>query len=253
MPLSPAQNAARDAGDAETPMDAGSDAKQVKAAIAANPAFCDLPRAVIEAVSDAASFRECVDGETIFASGQFDGSVFYLVSAGRLKVARLNAGTGEMQLETLRKGDVFGLAAAVLGPETAAASISMTAAGALTHIVEIEADAFRDVLAQRATLARALMKFFAQRLLAFEEPEAIEMSPGRRVYSELVRLLERDTVSNEWVIAKLPKHRELAEICGVEEAEAAAAIADIIQEGVARRDYPGLVILDMARLNQLTN
>ncbi len=49
----------------------------------------------------------------------------------------------------------------------------------------------------------------------------------------------------------MPKHRELADEAGVEEALTAGAVASLIQQGVARRDYPGLVINDMARLNEL--
>ena len=49
----------------------------------------------------------------------------------------------------------------------------------------------------------------------------------------------------------MPKHRELAERAGVEEAEAASAVAALIQDGVARRDYPALVINDIRRLSDL--
>ena len=63
--------------------------------------------------------------------------------------------------------------------------------------------------------------------------------------------MSRDLVSGAWRIEKMPKHREVAQLAGVDEADAASAIAYVIQEGVARRDYPGLIIDDIARLNHL--
>jgi hypothetical protein len=51
----------------------------------------------------------------------------------------------------------------------------------------------------------------------------------------------------------MPKHRELAERAGADEAAAASAVAQLIQQGVARREYPGLVIADMAGLARLAS
>ena len=60
-------------------------------------------------------------------------------------------------------------------------------------------------------------------------------------------------MSGGFCIKRMPKHRELADEAGVEESFAANAVATLIQEGVARREYPGLLIDDMSRLNQLAS
>ena len=69
----------------------------------------------------------------------------------------------------------------------------------------------------------------------------------------LLECVARDPLSGVWRIEKMPKHRELADRAGVDEASAAGAVASLIQEGVAQRDYPGLVINDMSRLNTLAS
>ena len=79
-----------------------------------------------------------------------------------------------------------------------------------------------------------------------------ESSPERRIFAALLEYVERDAVNGDWRISRMPKHRELAEKAGVDEAATAGAIAQLIQDGVARRDYPGLVIEDMAQLSRLT-
>jgi hypothetical protein len=95
------------------------------------------------------------------------------------------------------------------------------------------------------------MHYFARAIAAGSSraPQA-DASPERRVFAALMRYIERDAVKGDWRIPKMPKHRELAEASGVDEAAAAAAIAHLIQEGVARREYPGLVIEDMTRFGR---
>ena len=42
----------------------------------------------------------------------------------------------------------------------------------------------------------------------------------------------------------MPRHAALAEAAGVTDVEAAGAVATLIGEGIARRAYPGLTVLD---------
>jgi hypothetical protein len=76
-------------------------------------------------------------------------------------------------------------------------------------------------------------------------------APQQRIFAELLKFVARNGLSGEGRIERMPKHRELADAAGVEEAEAAGAVAALIQEGVARREYPGLVICDCDRLSKL--
>jgi CRP-like cAMP-binding protein len=117
-------------------------------------------------------------------------------------------------------------------------------------IVAVDSLVLRETAAQRPSLTRNLMEYFARRLLRGATPTD-EGSHERRVYAALSSYIERDAVSAEWRIPRMPKHRELAERADVDEADAASAVARLIQSGVARRDYPGLIIDDISQLNRL--
>lgn len=234
------------------PQDAADDADAVAAAAISEAApFHDLPDQVIGSLAEASSVRRYLEGETVFAMGQFDGSEFLIVRSGKLKATHADQNSGSMLIEHVSAGDVFGLPFAVLGDDLRApAGVSLTA-DRDCEIVAVDAATLRLVASQRPSLTRNLMLHFAQKLLGKERaPE--ESSPERRVYAALSTLIERDAVTAEWRIAKMPKHRELADRAGVDEADAANAVAKLIQSGVARRNYPGLVIVEIAQLNRLS-
>jgi CRP-like cAMP-binding protein len=219
-------------------------------AIAASAVFRELPEQVIMALSEASSIRDYSAGETIFAMGQFDGSEFLIVHSGKIKAAHADQKTGAMLFEDVSAGEPFGLPMAALGGDTRhSAAISLTAERD-SKVIAIDAEALREMLAHRPSLTRNLMIYFARRLVG-DGRTSEEHSPERRVYAALCSYIERDAVSAEWRIARMPKHRELADRADVDEADAASAVAKLIQSGVARRNYPGLIIDDITQLNRL--
>lgn len=220
------------------------------AAIAEATPFRDLPEQVIASLAEAGSVRSYSAGETVFAMGQFDGSEFLIVRSGKLQAARADQKTGSMLIEHIQAGDVFGLAYAVIGEDVRAPVGVSLAAERDCEIVAIDAAALRLIVSQRPSLTRNLMLFFARKALG-DERLSEESFPERRVYAALSELAERDAVTSEWRISRMPKHRELADRANVEEADAANAVARLIQSGVARRNYPGLIIDDMAQLGRL--
>jgi CRP-like cAMP-binding protein len=224
-----------------------------KAALASAAPFKDLPAAVLAAVSDAAEVRLYRAGETVFSLGQYDGSDFFFVASGRLK-ATYAEGAGAMLIEDIRQGAFFGLAETVAFEENARAERVTLAAETDAQTVAIDAVRFRELAAQKPSLTRALLTFFAQAMTRTGVQAAPEeTSPERRVFATLLSYVVRDAISGAWRVPRMPKHRELAEKAGVDEASAAAAVAQLIQDGAARRDYPGLVIDDLNRLNRLAS
>lgn len=213
--------------------------------------FDGLSEEVLAAIADASSLRRYAAGETLYAMGQFDGSEFLVVFSGKLKAAYSDAGAGAMLLESVRAGEIFGLAEAALGEELKSPSGVTISAEADCEIAAVDAETFRRIILQRRTLTRALMLHFARKSLG-QSRTSEESSPERRVFAALATLVERDAVTAEWKIARMPKHRDLADRAGVEEAEAASAVAKLIQIGAARRNYPGLVIEDISVLAKLS-
>lgn len=221
-------------------------------AIAATAPFDDLPEQVVAALAQAASLRRYAAGETIFAMGQFDGSEFLIVLSGRIKIAHADPKSGAMLFDETHQGEVYGLAGAIAGGDPARlAGISITAERD-SVIVGVDAEEMREIAAQRPSLTRNLMIYFARSLAGETRASAEEASPERRIYAALSAYIERDAVNAEWRIPRMPKHKELADRADVDEADAANAVAKLIQSGVARRNYPGLIIDDMAQLNRLS-
>ncbi len=216
--------------------------------------FADLPDAAMKAIEDIAETRTLAPGETLFALGQYDGGQFFVVRSGALKISYADPHSGAMVIEKAPARAVYGLAAAVHGEPHASHAAVTIGCDEATEIVEINAEEFRSVIAQRPSLTRVLMQHFAKMLVeATSATEADDASPERSVYAALISYVERDAISGAWRIARMPRHRELAERAGVEEMVAANAIAHIIQEGVARRDYPGLIVDDIGELHRLAS
>lgn len=216
--------------------------------------FQDLSDAVIDVISKNSDRRNYDEGHTVFTAGQFDASEFYLILSGRLRLSLVDAETGAMIIEELGEGTIFGLELSL--DETApdfCDRFSATAEEALSMIA-IDAEQFRALASQRPSLMRNIATYVAKQLSAVRfDPEHTETAPHQRVYAALLHFVERDAMTGQWRIERMPKHRELADKAGVEEVVTADAVASLIQEGVAQRDYPGMVINDISRLNELAS
>lgn len=235
-----------------TPLDQDCAHEDLSALIARAAPFADLPSPVLKFLSDISERHSYAAGETVFSFGQNDGAEFFLVASGRLKAAVPDSAGGAMVVEDILEGQFFGLAEAAAGGENARAEKATLTAETDAEVVAVDVQGFRGIVAQRPSLTRNLMQHFARALVAGAGAAVpAESSPEQRIFAALMRHVERDPVHGDWRIGKMPKHREIAEASGVEEAAAAAAIALLIQEGVARREYPGLVIEDMARFGRL--
>lgn len=212
--------------------------------------FQGLSGAIVDQIGEHTSIRRFERGETIVSPGQFDGAELLFVAAGALKVTRADPANGSMVVETIAAGVFYALELGVLPLDAVRYAGVTISAESASEIAFIDAEAFRTLVAQRPLLARALLLHFANASIG-AGASASEAAPDRRVFAAIASLVRRDAVEATWRIAKMPKHRDLADLAHVAENEAANAVAHLIASGVARRDYPGLVIEDMAQLNRL--
>ena len=214
--------------------------------------FSELPEAAVVAVAEIGEVRDYAPGETIYAAGQYDGDELMVVVDGEVKAALVDIASGSMFVENLEAGAIFGIAATVADVEDPQAERMTLTAECDTQIIAIQSAAFRSVVAQRPSLTRVLMHYFAERLagasLSVVDQEG---APETRVYAALLEYVERDAVTAQWRIAKMPKHRELSDKADADEAIVASAVAELIQTNVAQRDYPGLIIIDLDQLKRL--
>lgn len=218
------------------------------------PLFKDLSEAILKNVCEFGECRRYGAGQTVYSSGQFEGDEFLLVTSGHMRISCLNAETGAILLDEVGANDIFAMELAFCDTSRDAfQQISATAEDDLT-LVAFDNEAFSALALQRPTLMRNTAKYLAGELSARRfKPVEAKAAPEQRVFAALLKFVERDSISGAWHVPHMPKHRELADEAGVEEALTAGAVASLIQEGVARREYPGLVINDMSRLNELAS
>ncbi len=212
----------------------------------------DLSDAVVKAVCECAERRRYDAGQTVYAMGQFDGGEFFIVLAGQMRVSIMNPETGAIFIEDIGAEAVFALEFAMSEQGGDALQQLSVMAQEDLIVAAIDADAFRALAGQRPSLMRNITVHFAKTLSAqrFKYMSA-EAAPSQRVFSALLKFVERDGVTGEWRVPRMPKHRVLADSAGVDETVTAEAVATLIQEGVARREYPGLVVNDLDRLTKL--
>ena len=214
--------------------------------------FAGLSDPILRSISETAVVRRYAAGQTVYATGQFDGGEIFIVAKGLMRVSVIDADTGSVVVDDLGPNSAFAIDLAFCDPESSVFSrLSITAGEDLT-LVFVESEALRGLAGQRPSLMRNIAHFFAEDLGARRfNATAAQAAPQQRVYSQLIKYVERDEISGSWRVPQMPKHRELADLANVDENIAAAAVASLIQDGVAQRDYPGLVVNDMTRLHEL--
>lgn len=221
-------------------------------AIAAAVPFNGLADKIIDAVAENAVCRTYRAGQTVFSLGQYDGGEAFVVAEGAMRVSFIDAETGAIVVDDVDEKYPFAIDLTFSGKEKEIfARLSMTAEKDLS-LIFIDAETLRALAGQKPSLMRNIANHFADELSARRfNALAVEVAPQQRVFSELLKFVERDGVAGLWRVPRMPKHRELADLADVDESVAAEAVAMLIQEGVAQRDYPGLVVNDMSRLNDL--
>ena len=202
-----------------------------KTFLSAAPLFADLPEAIVDAVTEQSSLRRFGSGETVFAAGQFDGAEILYLASGKMKASRADPARGSMVVEVITPGSFFALALAVLPPEAVSLSDVSISAEEAADAVLIDAEALRGLVAQRPLLARCLLQHFAKASAGAGAASSGEAAPDRRVFAAIAAMVRRDAVDATWRIDKMPKHRDLADLAHVAEADAASAVARLIVSG----------------------
>ena len=215
--------------------------------------FEGLPDAVRKSLCESSDKRTYAAGQTVYSIGQYDGEEFFVVLEGQMRVAMVDGESGAMVVEEFGPQSIFGLEAALIDEGCDYSDKLTVTAEEDLKVLAIETRAFRTLANGRPTLMRNVAQFFAKMIAATKfTPTVAAKRTEEHVFAALLEYVERDQVTGQWRIQKMPKHRELADKAGVDEAMAASAVAKLIQERVAIRDYPGLVIMDMNELESMS-
>ena len=216
----------------------------------------NLPPRELALLAAECDWRSVERGEILLnldQGGELDGVTF--VVAGSVRLARGAGTAGRIFYTDVNAGGQFG-EMAVFGVAEEGLSAVAREAGL---VATLSSNRFIELLSREESVSRALLCQYARLLRAREVPAAPEsgMTEGtgaQRVYGELLALAEphRGEEGEECLrIARLPRHRELAARVDTTEETVARAIAELVRDGLALRDYPGLIVADEARLRAL--
>ena len=175
--------------------------------------------------------------------------VCFLVK-GKLRVMNILADTQEVALAELHAGDCFGELSAI---DSKNRSARVTA---IEHsiIASLPSKEFRRLLVVCPEMALALLKSMTSliRTLNARVTSLSSMSPHQRVYYELLRISEPNTLGDgSWVIHNVPNHAEIAAWVGAKREVVADAIGRLARERVVERKHHNLFIKDRDRLQRL--
>ncbi len=188
-------------------------------------------------------------GQMIFGMGDPANGI-YVVNSGPIKIYRLWEDGREITLAIVGAGDIFGEEALVSrnGFTTFAETLEQCS------IVFIRRDDVLLQIAQRPTLATALMQLTGERLMAAQQQ--VENLAFRRVTSRvadlLLRLAQLESRADEGEIAIHPglTHQQMASLVGTTRETFTSTLSKLAQMNIVRSKRRTLYILDLPALEE---
>lgn len=218
--------------------------------------FADLAPKELALLASECCWRKFSRGDIILSAGGGDDEV-WLVVRGSVRLARTTGPDGRIAYSDVEMGSQFG-EMSLFGVDDA----ELTAIAHEDCVLAVMAEAvFVELLGREESVSRALLCQYAK-LLRQRDAASVAAStnlpgatPTQRVYGELLALGETRLAMGETegglLIARMPRHRELADRLSTTEAVVAGAIAELVRLGIAKREYPGLLIGDEKALKSL--
>lgn len=195
-------------------------------------------------------------GDIIVSAGSGDSEV-WLVVQGAVRLARSTGPDGRIVYSDIDAGGQFG-EMAFFGVDDAGLTAIAREGCLLAAMPEA---VFVELLGREESVSRALLCQYANLLRHRDAASAAASAtvPGatgtQRIYGELLALAEPRMGQGELkaglFIARMPRHRELADRLATTEEVVAGAVAELVRLGIAEREYPGLLICDEAALRSL--
>ena len=209
-----------------------------------------LPPRVRRRLATRARVTHFAEHDRLFREGDPADS-FYIVATGLVKVFKLTPSGRQVVVQLAGPGDPIGVNACHEG-----ASFSDFAT-ALEHTdcLVVERPALLAVLDQEPLLARVLLSVFAERLteLMTQAADLAACPVSSRLARRLLRLcaeIGRAERRGTLVAIQL-SHRELAGLTGTTIETSIRLMSRWRKQGIVRTERDGLLLLDLARLQQL--
>jgi CRP/FNR family transcriptional regulator len=202
----------------------------------------------VAAVSRVASYAR---GDVIFAEGS-PSSSFYIVTSGRVKIAKLTPGGKEVILEIFGVGDPLGAVAVYEDFPFPASAVALQE----TTCVLIPRQEFFQLLERHPTLVRGLLLGLTTRLV--ELTTRLAELTGTRVESRLARMFLKmaDDMGQQHprgeLIPMTLSRQELADLTGTTIETAIRVMSRWQKQNLVHTEKGGFVILDRQALETLS-
>ncbi len=211
-----------------------------------------LPEDMRKQIAEESVYRKLEAGEVLYTIGQYDVFECYLIVEGSLKTTYACQNTGELKIKNSTVGDLIGFDLGIADQQKIAARMGLETDDACTLIC-IETEQLVNAFLGHEDNMKSLIHYYAQQSVNEFSKELQGAVASKRVYTVLAGLAENDPADpGVWSIPEMPKHRELAELCGVTDVEAAEAVAMILRQDIAERAYPGLLIKNFDELKNMS-
>lgn len=210
----------------------------------------DLPPAIIEVLSAAASSREYDVGEPVITQGEKGDSLFFLLEGS----ARVLIGGDDsvVDLTEFLPGDHFGELSMIDGLERSATVVAVTKC----RVAVIDRSAMLAAMHEAPSLRLALMEQLA-RMIRNEQERIASLSAEeilKRILRTLLDLAEpAPSGRGGWYIPRLPPHKELARMAGTSPDIVAHVIGQLVRQELVKRETSALIIRDRRRIKEEIN
>lgn len=211
----------------------------------------EAPPDVVHNLEGICRWMTCEPNQIIVDRDDESTEVFF-ITKGQVKVMDLLGKDQEIALAEMGAGASFGELSAI---DSSKRSARVTALETTT-LAALPSKDFRDLLMNCPGISIMLLKRFSGliRTLNNRVTSLSTLSPHQRVYYELLRMSEPNTLGDgTWLIHFLPKHEEIASWSGTSREDVAMAIGHLAREGIVGRKHKSLVIKDHGRLQMLLN
>jgi CRP-like cAMP-binding protein len=219
--------------------------------------FADLAPKELALLASECRWQKFSKGDIVVSPGQGAAGEVMFVARGSVRLARPTGPSGRIAYVDVEAGGQFG-EMSLFGVDDA----SLTAMAREDSVLALMPETvFVELLGREESVSRALLCQYAAllRLRDASSGAVSEDKPGatgtQRVYGELLALGEPRPAAGDLraglFIARLPRHRELADRLSTTEEVVAGAIAELVRLGIAEREYPGLLVSDETALRSL--
>jgi CRP/FNR family cyclic AMP-dependent transcriptional regulator len=211
--------------------------------------FRGLPLADRAAIAARLTPLQYSAGSHVVTQSDQHGEVFFILS-GAVRASFSVPSGKAVQFRDQYAGEMFGELAAIDGRPRSAEIVALED----VFLARVGADDFFDIAADYALVARRIFVQLAARIRALSELviEFSTLGVSNRIHGELLRLArEHAVVNNQAEIKPAPTHADIASRVSTHREAVTRELAGLAKRGILKRGRGRLVILDVARLEEL--